>query len=283
MEFNLKKIRKNEDYEFKINDIWFDKKEFSESFIPAFCVTVYKYQGCDINEHYNIHDVNRMDKKQLYTALSRTTKFEYIHIFNRQLNNKYFVRKQPVLELINARFNSLYKNGKIYKVTFSDKKVYIGSTCEELETRLKWHLSNNNSQVYKNKENDPKIKLLINAPCNDKKTLEKIENGYIEYYANKYKKLLLNVRCNPLKKAKKIEYEVSIENDKQLKARIAKLEGKINIKDNAEKKFWYYDTVVDGKRYATIARYNEEEKDKALEQITGKKHELIKKLTVYFE
>lgn len=47
---------------------------------PTFCCTVYKYQGADINEPYNIYDVNRMEKKQLYTALSRTTKFDYISI-----------------------------------------------------------------------------------------------------------------------------------------------------------------------------------------------------------
>ena len=45
-----------------------------KSCIPAFCSTVYKYQGADINEHFNILDVNRMDEKQLYTFLSRTTK-----------------------------------------------------------------------------------------------------------------------------------------------------------------------------------------------------------------
>ena len=285
MEFKLKKIRThdNGDNSFKINDDWYGMTEFSQSFIPAFCVTVYKYQGSDINEHYNIHHVNRMDKKQLYTALSRTTKFDHIHIFNRQLNNKYFVRKQPVLELINARLNSLYKNGKIYKVTFSDKRVYIGSTCEELETRLKWHLSDNKSQVYKNKDNDPKIELIINAPCNDKKTLEKIENAHIEEYANEYKELLLNVRCNPLKKAKKIEYEVNIENDKKLRERIAKLEGKISIKDDPNRKFWYFDTVVNGKRYQAKNRYIDEPKDKAYENINVKKQELIKKLTVNFE
>ena len=132
---------------FKVHNQWFDRNEFSEYFIPSFCVTVYKYQGCDINEHYNIHDVNRMDKKQLYTALSRTTKFEYTHINNRELNNKYFNRKTPVLELTNTKINSLYCNGKIYKVTFSDNKIYIGSTCEDLSTRLTWHLTNKNSQV----------------------------------------------------------------------------------------------------------------------------------------
>ena len=63
--------------EFLVNNQMFNKAEFSVSFIPSFCVTVYKYQGADINEDYNIHDVNKMDKKQLYTALSRTTKFKY--------------------------------------------------------------------------------------------------------------------------------------------------------------------------------------------------------------
>ena len=60
---------------------------------------------------------------------------------NKELNNIYFTRRQPLLELTNAKINSLYSNGKIYKVVFSDKQVYIGSTCEELQARLKWHLS----------------------------------------------------------------------------------------------------------------------------------------------
>ena len=38
------------DDEFKINNEWYSRKEFSEHFIPSFCVTVYKYQGADIKE-----------------------------------------------------------------------------------------------------------------------------------------------------------------------------------------------------------------------------------------
>lgn len=109
MEFVIEEIKGNK---FKVNNEWFDKKEFSESFIPSFCITVYKYQGADIDEPYNIHDVNRMDKKQLYTALSRTTKLEYIHLNNKEINNKYFNRRKPTLEIINSKFNNLYKNGK---------------------------------------------------------------------------------------------------------------------------------------------------------------------------
>ena len=127
-------------------------------------------------------------KKQLYTALSRTTKLDYIHLNNIEVNNKYVNRRQPLLELMNTKFNSLYKNGKIYKVTFDDGRIYIGSTCEELETRLYWHLTNCKSQVYKNKDKNPKIELIVKAPSSDKKSLEKVENEFINKYGEIYGK-----------------------------------------------------------------------------------------------
>ena len=94
---NLKSKICSNRMEFKIEEIYYDEikinnngviedftfKEFGKSFILAFCVAVYKYQGCDIDEHYNIHDIEKMDKNMFYTSLSRTKKFEYIH-FNRE-------------------------------------------------------------------------------------------------------------------------------------------------------------------------------------------------------
>ena len=106
MEFVIQEIKNNN---FKVNNEWYDKKQFSETFIPGFCVTVYKYQGAEINEPYNIYDVDRMDKKELYTALSRTTKLEYIHLNYKELKNQYFNRKLPTIELISNVHNS-YNN-----------------------------------------------------------------------------------------------------------------------------------------------------------------------------
>lgn len=279
MEFVIEDMNDNQ---FKVNNTWFEREEFSESFIPSFSVTVYKYQGADINEPYNVYDVNRMDKKQLYTALSRTPKFNYIHVNNKELNKKYFKRKRPILELANSKFNCLYKNGKIYKVTFDDEKVYVGSTCEELETRFKWHLSSNKSQVFKHKDKNPKVELIINAPSNDKRSLEKVENGYIQEFAEKYGKLLLNVKSNPIK-TKKIEYKVNIENKKQLEERIAKLENKLTIKDDEKNKQFYFDAFIDGKRHKTMARYGKTPRDEALKKINKKKQEKIEELTISFE
>ena len=280
MEFLVEEIKDNL---FKVNNEWYDIKEFSESFIPSFCLTVYKYQGGTINEPYNIFNVNKMDKKQLYTALSRTTKLEHIHINNKEINNRYCDRRQPILELVNAKFNSLYKNGKIYKVSFENENIYVGSTCELLETRLKWHLSNNKSQVFKHKSKKPKIELIVNAPSNDKKSLEKVENGYISEYAEKYGNKLLNVKCNPLKKVKKVEYQVKIETKKQLEERIAKLDNKLKIKDDEKQSRLFFDAIIDGKRQHAEARYIRCSKADALTKIELKKQNKLNELTVYFE
>ena len=258
----------------------FDYTTFSQSFIPSFCVTVHKCQGADIKEPYNIFDVEKMDKKLLYTALSRTTKFEYLHLSNKKMKNKYKNRVMPPLELTNAKFNSLYSEGKIYKILVDDK-IYVGSTCEDLATRLSRHLKDPKSQIYKHRKKKPQIELIVKAPTNDKKSLEKIENAYIEDYAVKYGVLLLNVKANPLK-PKQVQFKVQIEKQSQLEERIAKLDDKIKIKDNEKDKFLYFDNIILGKRYKTKARYAQNEKEAALEQISEKKRKLIEELTVEF-
>ena len=63
MEFNIEEINENNVI---VNSACFDMADFRSSFIPAFCCTVYKYQGASIKEQYNIYDVNRMEKKQHY-------------------------------------------------------------------------------------------------------------------------------------------------------------------------------------------------------------------------
>ena len=168
-------------------------------------------------------------------------------------------------------------------MTFSDERICIGSTCEDLKTRLKCHLSNKKSQVFKNKNKNPKIELIVNAPSKDKKSLEKVENGYIEEYAETCGQKLLNIRCNPKRKTKKIEYKVEIENETQLKERIAKLDKKLTIKDDNKNNLFYFDAIVEGKRVKTMARYNNNTKDSTLQKIKQKKEEKIKELTLYFD
>ena len=58
-QYNIDNIEENEDgnLNFILNGTIFSDSEFRESFIPSFCVTVYKYQGRTISTPYNIYDV----------------------------------------------------------------------------------------------------------------------------------------------------------------------------------------------------------------------------------
>jgi hypothetical protein len=75
-----------------------------------------------------------------------------------------------------------YKNGKIYKIV-SDKTdmIYIGSTITTLNTRLSNHkVKNTNSKEIFEIDSNPKIILLEEYPCRNKRELETRERYYIE-------------------------------------------------------------------------------------------------------
>lgn len=88
MEFKQTKIdhEAKDNLLFMFGDKVFEHSVFAESFIQAFCVTVCKYQGGTIKKPYNISDVEKMNKKQLYTALPRRTNLDYIQLSNKKLN-----------------------------------------------------------------------------------------------------------------------------------------------------------------------------------------------------
>lgn len=53
--------------------------DFAKMFKLGFCVTVYKYQGDTIHDHYNIYDVHKMSWNEMYTALSRGVSLDKVH------------------------------------------------------------------------------------------------------------------------------------------------------------------------------------------------------------
>lgn len=84
-----------------------------------------------------------------------------------------------------------YKNGKIYKVIdFTTNTIYIGSTCDTLSRRLTKHRSNykqslkgnyGNCRIHDILKNDNyKILLIKECPCDNKEQLEAIEGEYIQ-------------------------------------------------------------------------------------------------------
>ena len=126
-QYNIDNIEENEDgnLNFILNGTIFSHSEFRESFIPSFCVTVYEYQGGTISTPYNIYDVEKMDKKKLYTALSRTTELNHVYLYTTKLNPKYKIRMPPLCVTVNSYFNDDYHNGQICKITFEHNKKIV--------------------------------------------------------------------------------------------------------------------------------------------------------------
>ena len=211
----------------KENGEKFDMGDFRKNFTLPFCITVYRFQGVDVDTHFNIFDAQHMNKKHMYTALSRSTKFEYIHIDNQK--KTYYYNQHNKHETISIG-QTEYQNGKIYRIDFDDSKIYIGSTIKSLEERLNEHLKDHKSIVYKHRDQNPRITLVSLCPSKNKYKLENIETRHINKFAKEHSTKLLNKRGIE-KEPPKIRYSFKIEKEYQLMARIEKM---IAIKDDKE-------------------------------------------------
>ena len=183
-----------------------------------------------------------MDKKQLYTALSRTTKLDHIHLDTAKLNQEYEIRMPPLTVTVNSYFNDEYHNGQVYKITFEhNNKLYVGCSTRNLQERLNEHITTKSSTVYPYKKDNPVITPIIRAPCKDRQQLNRVEAEYIRYYSVKYGNRLLNKQSVP-KQTVKIEYkhQAQIETEHQIRERLRQKFGdKIKIKDDPMNKLLY--------------------------------------------
>eukprot|EP00666_Eupelagonemidae_sp_cell4sb_P017161 gene17161-6400_t len=77
-------IRKEDQTTSRIKKIAFkqEKGKGDYYFEPAYCVTVYRYQGDTISEPFNIWDAESMSFEEMYTALSRTKSLSQIGLSN---------------------------------------------------------------------------------------------------------------------------------------------------------------------------------------------------------
>lgn len=136
----------------------------------------------------------------------------------------------------------VYSNGKIYKIISENtEKYYIGSTTQPLSKRFSDHKSNykmfQNSKYHNYssfdiiKENDCKIVLIEDYPCENKNQLESRER----YWIDKYKDNIVN-KCIPTRTDKEY-YKDNIE-----KAQKYRDEHKQEIKEYNNK---YYEEQKD--------------------------------------
>jgi len=87
---------------------------------------------------------------------------------------------------------------------------------ETLETRLKWHLTDSRSQVFKHKNNNPKINLIVNVHQEIKRVLRRLKMNIFVCMLKRMVTTWKNVKSNPIK-VKQVKFEVKMENETQLR------------------------------------------------------------------
>lgn len=252
-----------------INGKTFSKADVCKSFLPAYCSTVIRYQGDCIDSHYNILDVNKMSANELYTALSRTTKGEYIHLDKSQLRKWYWFHdysreKNIVYKPIKG---GKYGESKIYEVSV-DGKLYIGSTTKEkVEERLAEHLADEHSPLYG--LNHAVIKEVVQVLCFSRAELEEVERRYVEEYVAKYgAHLMLNTNLMPVvKEAKEPRLIFKKEEGQENK--------RFSIVDDEKQSCFRIQWRENGIKNSIKRRYKSENKEAVYKTIQAERERLI--------
>lgn len=116
-----------------------DAATFKRVFNYSFAFTPGKCQGMTLEGHYNIYGAELMSKDELYTALSRGRKREYVHVV-RKRNHAYVPTWRKVSIPTTVATVKLHQ-GLVYRIEFADGKAYIGQTVKPIQERFLEHIN----------------------------------------------------------------------------------------------------------------------------------------------
>ncbi len=171
---------KNDRREVKITN-----EDFANNFAYGYCITTHRIQGDKIDSHYNIYDSHssRFTRNLIYTAMSRSTKLEFIH-FPNHVRSVY--EKAPITnECYPLGIHRNLIKATIYKIEGKDW-VYVGQTQKPLEERYQEHLEAPTNKEMKKKLNDKtdphKIEVIMECLFKNERDIKALEQEYIEHF-----------------------------------------------------------------------------------------------------
>ena len=89
---------------------------FRNHFYINFCSTIYKSQGSKIDQPYTIHQWNSLSTEAKYTAISRTTAFDYVNVMIDETNEDLHDLPDTSTTLLQRRIAEKNRmNNKLYK------------------------------------------------------------------------------------------------------------------------------------------------------------------------
>ena len=178
-------------------EVYLNKSQFKSIFNYAFAMTCQKAQGITIDGHYNIYEAQRMSADVLYTAMSRGTKREFVHIVSKR-GGRYYESSRADSVLVRHEPIKM-KTARIYRIDLGDGGVYIGKTTKTLEERFAEHkLSPTNDDMALALDDRATIRLVEEFQYKEERRLRDAEQAHIARAVTKGLKVL-NVQHNVVK------------------------------------------------------------------------------------
>lgn len=267
------------------NGVHLSPSEFGHYFLPSFCITTHKYQGATIKDDYNIYDASKMTRNLLYTALSRATHEDLIHIDTTK--SYYPPLPENEIEVLKPIDGGIYKHSKIYEIAFPDGKKYIGYTTKTIKERFEEHMTvkehkrqTQATKYYLETAVKPTIKLVARLPCFERKQIENYEAMYIQHFKKLYGDMLLNQKKTKgdkkEKQTEKKETKINFNITTDIK------EKRFEIKESSDS--FFIRETINGKKLVKKVRFGKTQtKGQALEKITEVQQELKCKYAFRFD
>jgi len=250
----------------------------------GFCTTMYKWQGETINEPYNVYDIgcSKMTLNELYTAISRATKFENVHLqmSASELGNRVFeIAKPPIPSIMLKYTRPTTLKGRVYKIfkEGNPTEFYVGSTPETLDIRLAQHfdkpVNQKMEEFLKTTDKDNvKIELLEETMlCKNDSSSGRHNHRELELLEIEWIKAL-NPPLNVLHKVKAPKKPVKIEIKQE------RIITRFKVIDNEKMKAYCITFSEPGKQYCTkkVFRYKKD-KPAALAKAQAFRQQLIQR------
>ena len=165
-------------------------------FSEAFAITVNRIQGDTIEGNIMIHDIHRMSRNKLYTALSRARSLDNVYF---QYTDRWFPLAQEPKESTDLLPKSK-SIGYIYEAYSKQlDSYYIGQTSRTVSDRMTDHKNDNNDTMYKESQdweviNTREVHFFKQSTLTDKSKLTNAESEVIAEY-----------QCRGLKLANKLQ------------------------------------------------------------------------------
>jgi hypothetical protein len=166
--------------QYKVQRVRVPDAKMKSLFRYGWCDTIARVQGGALSQPYNIVDIQHMTRNDLYTAVSRTTKWEYIGVDIRKHQSEYLPVEYPfVCRTIEPRKKEVAE-GVIYEKRFTEngKLFYIGRTNDE-EKREAEHKRNPTSPEMAEALGKPYTTTVVARYMCTTKQLDKLETEMI--------------------------------------------------------------------------------------------------------